>query len=235
MQAAKRNFRIQPGNPLWRGLLAELSAQSRGSSWLPARRLCLPGWNSGLLKSRENKESSEGGGVSCRQLASVPHRNVSCFCLELWVIVAIGLAMSSLLLLLSRFSRVRLCPTLCDSMDGSPPGSPVPGILQARTKEWVAISFSNALKWKVKVNSLSRVWLVSTPWTAAYQALRSMGFSRQEYWSGVPSPSLNVIPVNGYFSSCCAVRELQESVSEQLSGNCLIFLTTDPEHEEIIC
>ena len=67
---------------------------------------------------------------------------------------------------------------------------PVPGILQARTLEWVAISFSNAWKWKVKVKSLSRVWLLATPWTAAYQAPPSMGFSRQEYWSGVPLPSL---------------------------------------------
>ena len=81
------------------------------------------------------------------------------------------------------------CPTLCDPIDGSPPGSPVPGILQARTLEWVAISFSNAWKWKVKVKSLSRVWLLATPWTAAYQAPLSMGFSRQEYWSGVPLPS----------------------------------------------
>ena len=90
-----------------------------------------------------------------------------------------------LLLLLSRFSRVRLC----DPTDGSPPGSPVPGILQARTLEWVAISFSNAWKWKVKVKSLSRVWLSATPWTAAHQAPPSMEFSSQEYWSGVPLPS----------------------------------------------
>ena len=81
------------------------------------------------------------------------------------------------------------CPTLCDPIDGSPPGSPVPGILQARTRVWVAISFSNAGKWQVKVNSLSRVWLLATPWTAAHQAPLFMGFSRQEYWSGVPSPS----------------------------------------------
>ena len=81
------------------------------------------------------------------------------------------------------------CPTLCDPIDGSPPGSPVPGILQARTLEWVAISFCNAWKWKVKVKSLSRVWLVATPWTAAHQAPLSLGFSRQEYWSGVPLPS----------------------------------------------
>ena len=81
------------------------------------------------------------------------------------------------------------CPTLCDPIDGSPLGSPVPGILQARTLEWVAISFSNAWKWKVKVKSLSRVRLLAIPWTAAYQAPPSMGFSRQEYWNRVPLPS----------------------------------------------
>ena len=81
------------------------------------------------------------------------------------------------------------CPTLCDPIDGSPPGSPVPGILQARTLEWVAISFSNAWKGKVKVKSLSRVRLLATPWTAAHQAPPSMGFSRREYCSGVPLPS----------------------------------------------
>ena len=81
------------------------------------------------------------------------------------------------------------CLTLCNPIDGSPPGSPVPGILQARTLEWVAISFSNVWKWKVKVKSLSQVRLLATPWTAAYQAPPPMGFSRQEYWSGVPLPS----------------------------------------------
>ena len=81
------------------------------------------------------------------------------------------------------------CPTLCNPLDGSPPGSPVPGILQARTLECVAISFSSAWKWKVKVKSLSHVQLLATPWTAAHQAPPSMGFSRQEYWSGLPLPS----------------------------------------------
>ena len=81
------------------------------------------------------------------------------------------------------------CPTLCDPMDGSPSGSPIPGILQARTLEWVAISFSNAWKLKVKVKSLSHIWLLAIPWTAAYQAPPSMGFSRQGYWSGSPVPS----------------------------------------------
>ena len=89
-------------------------------------------------------------------------------------------------------------PTLCDPRDCSPPGSPVPGILQARALEWVAISFSNALKWKVKGKSLSRIWLFVTPWTAAHQAPLSMGFSWQEYWSGVPLPS--PIYVYIYFS-----------------------------------
>ena len=82
-----------------------------------------------------------------------------------------------------------MCSTLCDPIDGSPPGSPVPGILQARTLEWVAISVSNTWKWKVKVKSLSHVWLFATPWTAAYKAPPYMGFFRQEYWSGVPLPS----------------------------------------------
>ena len=81
------------------------------------------------------------------------------------------------------------CPTLCDPIESSPPGSPVPGILQARTLEWVAISFSNAWKGKVKVKSLNCVQLLATSWTVAHQAPPSMGFSRQEYWSGMPLPS----------------------------------------------
>ena len=85
------------------------------------------------------------------------------------------------------------CPTLYNPIDGSPPGSPIPGILQARTLEWVAISFSNAWRWKEKVKSLSCVWLLATPWTAAHQAPLSMGFSRQEYWSRVPLPSPRVL------------------------------------------
>ena len=92
------------------------------------------------------------------------------------------------------------CPTLRDPIDGSPPGSPVPGILQARALEWVAVSFSNAWKWKLKAKSLSCVWLLATPWTAAYQAPPSMGVSRQEYWNGLPLPSPKCsipIPKNG--------------------------------------
>ena len=79
------------------------------------------------------------------------------------------------------------CPTLCDPIEGSPPGSPVPGILQARTR--VGCHF---LLQCVKVKSLSRVQLFATAWTAAYRAPPSMGFSRQEYWSGVPLPSPSV-------------------------------------------
>ena len=105
------------------------------------------------------------------------------------------LALATILLHLDNHSGIaaaakllQSCPTLCNPIDGSSPGSPVPGILQARTLEWLAISFSNAGKWKVRVKSLSGVWLLATPWTAAYQAPLSMGFSRQEYWSGVPLP-----------------------------------------------
>ena len=115
------------------------------------------------------------------------------------------------------------CPTLCDPIDGSPPGSPVPGILQARTLEWVAISFSSAWKWKVKVKALSHVWLFATPWTAANQAPPSMGFSRQEYWSGVPlnitsQPQLKCSPTgviklwklrSSYSSACSPQGEVK--------------------------
>ena len=99
--------------------------------------------------------------------------------LKIWLLKTSAAAAKSL----------QLCPTLCDPIDGSPPDSPVPGILQARTLEWVAISFSNAWKWKVKVKSHSRVRFSATPWTVAHQAPPFMGFSRQEYWSGVPLPS----------------------------------------------
>ena len=92
----------------------------------------------------------------------------------------------------SAAKSLQSCPTLCDPIDGSPPGFPVPGPLQSRTLEWIAISFSSAWNWKLNVKSLSCVWLLRTPWTAASQAPPSMGFSRQEYWSGVPLPSPKV-------------------------------------------
>ena len=111
----------------------------------------------------------------------------------------------NLLMLLAAAAAKSLqsCPTLCDPIDSSPPGSLVPGILQARILEWVAISFSSAWKWKVKVKSLSRVWLLATSWTAAYQAPPSMGFARQEYWSGVPLPSPAHAP---YLPNICSVK-----------------------------
>ena len=126
-------------------------------------------------------------------------RNCSNLCSHSWYIrVSIWYIRVSILsdfpilwLLLS----LQSCPTLCNSIDRSPPSSPVPGILQARTLEWVAISFSNAWKWKVKGKLLSRVQLLATPWTAAHQAPPSMGFSRQEYWSGVPLPSPPILSV----------------------------------------
>ena len=104
---------------------------------------------------------------------------------------------------------LQLCLTLCDPIDGSPPGSPVPGILQARTLEWVAISFANAWKWKVKVKSIIHVRLFETPWTVAYQAPPSMGFSRQGCWSGVPL-RLNVIPL---ISLAICIPSLQTACS----------------------
>ena len=92
-------------------------------------------------------------------------------------------------ILFAAAKSLQSCPTLCDPIDGSPLGSSIPEILQARILEWVAISFSSAWKWKVKLKSLSHVRLFTTPWTTAYQAPPSMGFSRQEYWSRVPLPS----------------------------------------------
>ena len=115
------------------------------------------------------------------------------------------------------------CLTLCDPIDGSPPGTPVPGILQARTLEWVAISFSYAWKWKVKVKSFSHVWLFVTPWTAAYQTPPSMGFSRQEYWSGEPSPSPFIyLGDHKMFYFSISVRWLT-SIDEPENSRCILL------------
>ena len=117
------------------------------------------------------------------------------------------------------------CPTLCDPTDGSPPTSLVPGILQARTLEWVAISFSNAWKWKLKVKLLSRVRLLATPWIAVYQAPPSMGFSRQEYWSGVPLPS----PFNCYLYQLKSFSSHKLVTTYSLKNNTLfknVFLSS---------
>ena len=109
------------------------------------------------------------------------------------------------------------CLTLCNPRDGSPP---VPVILQARTLEWVAISFSNAWKWKVKVKSHSRIRLLATPWTAAHQAPPSMGFSRQEYWSGVPLPS--------------PLKKLEVLSSLKEKGWALVFLLSSPGYSNTL-
>ena len=100
------------------------------------------------------------------------------------VFVTLWLTSKSIIFSAAAAKSLQSCPTLCNPIDGSPPGSPVPGILQAKTLEWVAISFSNAWKWKVKVKSLSRVQLLANPWIAAFQAPLSMGFPRREYCSG---------------------------------------------------
>ena len=103
---------------------------------------------------------------------------------------------------------LQLCPTLCDPIDGSPPGYPVPGILQARIQEWVAFSFSNARKWSCPVVSDS-----VTSGTAAYQAPLSMGYSRQEYWSGLPlpSPCINIHRLFSYTNGIMVDLELCSS------------------------
>ena len=119
------------------------------------------------------------------------------------------------------------CQILCDPIDGSPPGSPIPGILLVRTLEWVTMSFSNASKWKVKLKSLSRVRLLATPWTAAYQAPPSMGFSRQEYWSRVPLPSPPI---------CTYLPPIQMSPRHQCTfcfRQILVFLA--PTIQETVC
>ena len=137
---------------------------------------------------------------------------------------------------LAAAKSLQSCPTLCDPRDDSPPGSPVPGILQARTLEWVAISFSNAWKWKVKVKLFSRVRLLATPWTAAYQAPPSMGFSRQEYWNGVPLPSPHHFLYHLYFCISWPPRNIfpdaehglrsNHSLIFQLGKNCFMIKST---------
>ena len=111
-------------------------------------------------------------------------------CYEKWIIFLLSWQRSiNLYAAAAAAKSLQSCPTLCDPIDGRPSRCPIPGILQVTTLEWVTISFPNAWKWKVKVKSFSCVWLFVTPWTAAYQAPPSMGFSRQEYWSGLPLPS----------------------------------------------
>ena len=127
--------------------------------------------------------------LACEMSAIVGSLNILWHCLSLgleWKLTfSSPVATAEFSKFASAAKSLQSCPTLCDPRDGSPPGSAVLGILQARTLEWVAISFSNAWNWKAKVKSLSRARLLATPWTAAFQAPLSVGFSRQEYWSRV--------------------------------------------------
>ena len=161
-------------SPRWR--VASHSARVEGAEWLPSKGSRRVTWQGTVMKTSPARWSRSTSTVmSCSAVSTIdmmwssypqPHS-------------AAAAAAKSL----------QSCPTLCDPRDGSPSGSTVPGILQARTLEWVAISFSNAWKQKLKVKLLSRVRLCASPWTAAYQAPLSMEFSRQEYWSGLPFPS----------------------------------------------
>ena len=107
---------------------------------------------------------------------------------------------------------------LLDLMTGEFEKGQFPGILQARTLEWVAISLSNAWKWKVKAKSLSHVQPLATPWTAAHQAPLSKGFSRQEYWSEVPLPSPVMIMKNT-FSYSIILKLFVSTTNVMASGN----------------
>ena len=129
------------------------------------------------------------------------------------------ISMSPALAAAAAAKSLQSCPTLCDPIASSPPGSPVPGILQAKILEWVAISFSSAWKWKVKVKSLSRVQLLATPWIAAHEAPPSMGFSRQEYQSGLPSPAL----AGGFFTTSTTWEAPKLSMPTKLTHVSSIF------------
>ena len=152
----------------------------------------------GLFKSLLQHHNSRASILRCSAVFIVqlshPYMTIGKTTPFCWTFV--GKVMSLLFSMLSAAAAAKSlqsCPTLCDPIDVSPPGAPIPGILQARTLEWVAISFSNAWKWKVKVKLLSHVRPSATPWTAAYQVPPSIGFSRQEYWSGLPLPSPNTL------------------------------------------
>ena len=134
---------------------------------------------------------------------------------DLGLLNMVGIVLLSYTCTAAAAKSLQSCPTLCDPIDGSPPDSPVPGILQARTLKWVAISFSNA--WKVKLKLLSRVRLLATPWTAAYQAPPSMGFSRQEYWSGVPLVTVISLKLLMFLELICALLVLLSFPDVELS------------------
>ena len=148
------------------------------------RKQNLPGWNTGVILN------FRGSGMGHSEHVLIFNLSDTLFLIKNWSVgIRSPLSIYQESTAAATAKSLQSCPTLCDPIDGGPPGSPVPGILQARTLEWVAISYSNAWKGKVKVKSLSHVRLFATPWSAAYQAPLSMGFSKQEYWSGVPLPS----------------------------------------------
>ena len=155
-----------------------------------AAAFCLPSTKS--HSSLKSPSSVDFCNVYCFYF-SLKHLIVHCYLLLFSYCIYHTSHMSFVVVAAAAAKLLQSYLTLCDPIDGSPPGSPVPGILQARTLEWVAISFSNAWKGKVKVKSVSRLQLLATPWTAASQAPPSMGFPRQEHWSGVPLPSLFVV------------------------------------------
>ena len=171
---------------------AHLTSHSRtsGSRWV-----ILPSWLSGLWRSflySSSVYSYHLFSVFSTSVRSIPFLS---FIVPIFAwnvpLVSLNFFEEDSTTTTTTTKSLQSCPTLCHPIDGSPPGSPVPGILQARILEWVAISFSNPWKWKAKMKLLSRVQPSATPWTAAFQAPLSMGFSRQEYWSGVPLPSLH--------------------------------------------
>ena len=164
---------------------------SGGFSYLPITN----SWKLSSLNSDVRNFYEKTSSTGWKELLKTQESSLLSFFFKVSVAAAAAAAAKSL----------QSCPTLCDPIDSSPPGSPIPGILQARTLEWVAISFSNAWKWKLKVKSLSRVQLLATPWTAASQAPPSMGFARQEYWSGVP---LTRDYLFNLFWVCCAAYSI---------------------------
>jgi len=183
-----------PCDGIWRWGLWEVSRPRRQNwPWLPFCHVRRQQEVSSLKPGRQPSPEADHAdnwitdfplSELCREDSIfVSYRSLCYFLIAVWSDYNSYLILTKLIFTTCTAKSLQSCPTLCD---GSPPGSPVPGILQARTLEWVAISFSDAWKWKVKVKSLSRAWLLGTPWTAAYQAPPSMGFSRREYWSRVP-------------------------------------------------
>ena len=163
-------------------------------------------------------ESSSACGCNCTSQVTNDTEHVSmCFTCRLHIFIGEGSVQIFCPLLYwvaATAKSLQSCPTLCD-----PIGSLIPGILQARTLEWGAISFSNAWKGKVKVKSLSHFRLLATPWTAAYQAPPPMGFSRQEYWSGVPLPSPLRFDVFSFCYRCGYKCFATDSCTRQHAGN----------------